>query len=240
MRTVRFSPDLGADPVGVGVEQGHDPEAVVGEHGRAGDRLAEVAGAEQRDVVLPAAAQDLADLRVQGLDVVAHAPLAELAEARQVAADLGGVDVRVVGQLLRGDGLLAHLARLGQHLEVARQPRGHTQGEPLGVAVDQPLSAGRGLLEAHGRNHTDAPAQLPGVDEVLEDLRAVDLDHRNPLAEPVCEHRVEGDVDLVELEADVGPHGLDHLAGVVAEVAAGLAVEGHAAHDSLAAASSSR
>jgi hypothetical protein len=73
---------------------------VVGEHVRAGDRLAEVAGAEQRDVVLAGGAQDLADLRDQRIDVVAHAALAELAEAGQVAADLGRVDVGEVRELL--------------------------------------------------------------------------------------------------------------------------------------------
>ena len=103
----------------IGVEDRHHAEAVVGEDVRRGDRAAEVAGAEQRDVVLPAGAQDLADLRDQRVDVVADAALAELAEARQVAPDLGRVHVRVLGQLLAGDRLLAHLARLREHLQVA-------------------------------------------------------------------------------------------------------------------------
>ena len=111
----------------VGIEDGDDAEAVVGEDVRGGDRLAEVAGAEQGDVVLPGGAQDLADLRDQRVDVVAHATLAELPEAAEVAADLGGVDVGVVGELLGGDRVLAHLARLREHLEVARQPRGDAQ-----------------------------------------------------------------------------------------------------------------
>src|ERR671932_648057 len=98
--------------------------AVVGEDVARGDRAAEVARAEQRDVVLAARAQDLADLRDERVDVVAHPALAELAEAGEVAADLRRVHVRVLGELLRGDRLLAHLARLGQHLQVARQARG--------------------------------------------------------------------------------------------------------------------
>ena len=77
----RAGADLLAELGGVGVEDRHDAEAVVGEDVRGGDRLAEVAGAEQRDVVLAAGAQDLADLRDQRVDVVAHAALAELAEA---------------------------------------------------------------------------------------------------------------------------------------------------------------
>ena len=96
-----------------------------------GDRAAEVAGAEQGDVVLAAGPQDLADLGDQRVDVVADAALAELAEARQVAADLRGVDVGVLRQLLRGDRLLAHLAGLRQHLQVARQARGDAQGEAV-------------------------------------------------------------------------------------------------------------
>jgi hypothetical protein len=61
---------------------------VVGEDVRRGDRAPEVPRAEQRDVVLARRAQDLADLGDERLDVVAHPALAELAEARQVAADL--------------------------------------------------------------------------------------------------------------------------------------------------------
>ena len=95
----------------VGVEHRDDAEAVVGEDVRRRDRAAEVAGAEQRDVVLAGGAQDLADLRDQRVDVVADAALAELAESGEVAADLRRVDVRVLRELLRGDRLLAHLAR---------------------------------------------------------------------------------------------------------------------------------
>src|ERR687890_266605 len=98
----------------VDVEDGHDTEPVVGEDVRRGDRAAEVAGAEERDVVLTGGAQDLADLRDEAVDVVADAALAELPEARQVAADLRGVDLREGGELLRGDRLLALLLGLRQ------------------------------------------------------------------------------------------------------------------------------
>ena len=124
---------LGADQLRVGVEDRDDPEAVVGEDVGAGDRLAEVAGAEQRDVVLARGVQDLADLADQRLDPVADAALAELAEAREVAADLGRVDVRVLGELLRGDRLAAHLARLDQDLEIAREARGDAEREAVAV-----------------------------------------------------------------------------------------------------------
>src|SRR5919205_775279 len=99
-------------------------------------------GAEQRDVVLAGSAQDLADLRDERVDVVADPALAELAEARQVAPDLRGVDVRVVAQLLRGDGLLAHLLRLREDLQVPRQARGDAERQPL----PRPIALGRSVL----------------------------------------------------------------------------------------------
>ena len=77
-----------ADQLRIDVEDGDDLEAVVGEDVRAGDRLTEVSRPEQDDVVLPDAPQDLADLLDQRVDAIADAALAELAEARQVAADL--------------------------------------------------------------------------------------------------------------------------------------------------------
>ncbi len=140
----------------VDVEDRDDAEAVVGEDVGGGDRLAEVPGAEQRDVVLAGGAQDLADLRDERLDVVADAALAELAEAGQVAADLRRVDVRVVGELLRGDRLLAHLLGLREHLQVARQARRDAERQPLAGgadAVDCKLSRARcRLAVAHRRD----------------------------------------------------------------------------------------
>src|SRR5215210_3269777 len=123
--------DLVTDLAGILVEQRNDAEAVVREDVRPGDGLSEVARSEQRDVVLAGGAQDLADLRHERVDVVAHAALAELAEAGQVAPDLRRVDVRVVGQLLGRDRLAPHLLGLGQHLQISRQPGSHPEREPL-------------------------------------------------------------------------------------------------------------
>ena len=86
---------------------------------------------DERDVVLALRAQDLADLAEQAVDRVADAALAELAEVREVAPDLRRVDVRVVGDLLRGDAVLAHLLRLRQHLEVAREARGDADADAV-------------------------------------------------------------------------------------------------------------
>ena len=112
---------------------------------------AEVAGAEQRDVVLAGGPQDLADLRDERVDVVADAALAELAEAREVAADLRRVDVRVVAELLGGDRLLAHLLGLREDLQVAREPRGDAERQALRARAPSaaPRPRMRGVADAH-------------------------------------------------------------------------------------------
>jgi len=61
-------PDRAPDLVAVGVEDGRDLDPVLGEDRRARDCLAEPAGADQRDVVLPLRPQDLADLAEQRLE----------------------------------------------------------------------------------------------------------------------------------------------------------------------------
>jgi hypothetical protein len=63
----------------------------------------------------------------QGLDVVADPALAELPESGEVSTDLRRVDVGVVRELLRGDRVLAHLAGLSEHLEIAGEPSGDAQ-----------------------------------------------------------------------------------------------------------------
>jgi hypothetical protein len=73
--------DRVADLAGVGVEDGDDAKAMVGEDVGAGDRAAQVPCPEQRDVVLAGGAQDLADLRDQRVDVVADTALAESASS---------------------------------------------------------------------------------------------------------------------------------------------------------------
>src|SRR5919201_1062767 len=106
-----FAAGPATDLLGIGVEDGRDVDPVLGEDRRARDRLPEASRADERDVVLALRPQDLANLAEQAVDVVAHAALAELAERREVAADLGRVDVRVVGQLLGADPVFAHLLR---------------------------------------------------------------------------------------------------------------------------------
>ena len=62
------------------------------------------------------------DLVGEQRDVVAHSPLAELPEVRQVAANLRGVDLGKFGESRRGDGLAALGAEMKEHVEVRREP----------------------------------------------------------------------------------------------------------------------
>ena len=87
------------------VEHRDDLEAFAAEARVVGQRQAEVAGAEHRHPQLAVEAEDLAQVQLQILDVVADAAHAELAEVGQVLADLGGVQVELLGQRLRRDGL---------------------------------------------------------------------------------------------------------------------------------------
>src|SRR5512132_483945 len=69
----RHVADRPPDLVGIRVEHRRDVDPVLREDRRARDRLAEPAGADERDVVLPLRPQDLPDLPQQRVDVVADA-----------------------------------------------------------------------------------------------------------------------------------------------------------------------
>ena len=195
-------------------------------------------GAEQRDVVLARGPQDLADLGDERVDVVADAALAELAEAREVAADLGRVDVRVVGELLRGDRLLAHLARLDQDLEVAREPRRDAEREALAVAGDSVVDS----LRRGPRRTWCAPSALmsqtkriePGppdgvrVEDQLADDCAVDLDTGiRSRQRASSSSSASMSTSRARSRAPPSRSSLERRAGLVAEVAAGPPVERH-------------
>jgi hypothetical protein len=67
--------------------------------------------------------------------------------------------------------------------------------------------------------------QVSLIDEELEQLLAVQLEHGTALSIGAVELRVERHIDLRELERMVGAHPLHDRAGFVAQVASGLAVE---------------
>ena len=158
---------------------------------------------------------------MQDFDVVADAALAELAEPGEVAADLGRVDVRVLADLLRGDPVLAHLLGLDEHPEVPAQARRDAHGQPLAgrapsLACDLMAMRDRITTAAASAGITQYPSrrsaprrrrQTVRVDEVGERLLPVDLDDRDALAVRALELWIACDVDLLELEPDLGAHG---------------------------------
>ena len=73
-----------------------------------------IAGTDDDEVVVVVHTQDVADLAPELLHIVAVALLAELAEAAEVLADLGGGDVHLLAQLVGGDADGAPLAELGE------------------------------------------------------------------------------------------------------------------------------
>ena len=240
--------DLRADLLLVDVEHRDDPEPVVGEDVGRRDRRAEVAGAEQRDVVLAGGPQDLPDLGDERLDVVADAPLAELAEAGEITPDLRRVDVRVVRELLRGDRLLAHLPGLRQDLEVARQPCRDAKRQLLpwlfgtrlrvfGTAADRVAHPRLTLLMRLAQpRHGERLLEPSLVDEELEQLDAVDRHDRDPLQVGGQQPVVLLDVALAQREPEPLLRPDEHLARVVAQTTARTPVE----HDRRAHAASAR
>ena len=83
--------------------------------------------------------------------------------------------------------------------------------------------SGRAFWTAGGSGEGAAQALLVDPPEVV--LAAVDEGDRDLLAVGVHQLGRGGDVDLVVRRADLGADPLDDLAGVVAQVAAGLGVE---------------
>ena len=93
------------------VEQRGDLEALLPEPGIVGEGEPEVAGAHDGDAQLPIEAEDLAEVPFEIADVVADAADAELAEVREVLADLGGIEVELLGERLGRDGADARRLR---------------------------------------------------------------------------------------------------------------------------------
>ena len=111
------------------VEQRGDLEAFLPEAGIVGEREAEIAGADDRDAQLAIEAENLAQVALQIADVVADAAHAELAEVREVLADLRGVQVELLGERLRGDRLDAGALELVEAAQVDRQAVGGELGD---------------------------------------------------------------------------------------------------------------
>ena len=110
------------DPGRVGVDQRGDAEAAAGEPGVPGQRLAEVADADQGDRAVHRDAERARDLLGQRGDVVADAADAVGAEVGQVLAQLGRVHAGRDGELLGGDGGDAAVADRAEHAQIGGQP----------------------------------------------------------------------------------------------------------------------
>src|SRR5687768_2323152 len=94
---LRFVADLGLGDV----EHGDNLEAFALESRIVGERQAKVAGAHDGHAQLAIKAEDLAQVPLEILDVIANAPHAEFAEIRKVLADLRRVEMELFGQRLR-------------------------------------------------------------------------------------------------------------------------------------------
>src|SRR5688572_4097870 len=93
---LRFVADLGLGDV----EHRDNLEAFAFESRIVGERQTQVAGAHDGHAQLAIKAEDLAQVPLEILDVVADAPHAELAEIRKVLADLRRVEMELFGQRL--------------------------------------------------------------------------------------------------------------------------------------------
>ena len=76
--------------------------------------MAQVAHADHDEVVVVVHPQDVADLGLQLLHIIAVPLLAELTEAAEVLPDLGGGDVHLLSQGVGGDPDNAAVAEVGQ------------------------------------------------------------------------------------------------------------------------------
>jgi hypothetical protein len=110
-----------ADLEGIAVERPHDLEAALAKDLVPQQGAPQVAHAHQGAVPGAVQAQGFLDGADELLDVVSHAPDAELAEIRQIFSYLRGVDRADAGQVLRGDYLGAVPLEVFQDLDVDRQ-----------------------------------------------------------------------------------------------------------------------
>ena len=106
-----------------------DLEAFLAEARIVGQRQPEVAGAHDGDAQLAIEAEDLPQVALQVADVVADAAHAELAEVREVLANLRGVQVKLLGERLRRDRPDAGIFERVQAAQVDRQPVGRELGD---------------------------------------------------------------------------------------------------------------
>ena len=101
--------------------------------GIVGERQAEVTGTHHSHAQLSVKAQNLPEMPLEILDVVADAADAELAEIGQILADLRGIQMELLGQGLRRNRFDAGGFELSQAAQVNRQTIGGELGDLLSV-----------------------------------------------------------------------------------------------------------
>ena len=151
----------------VGVEQRDDPEAAAAEAGVVGQRVAEVADADDDDRPVLGHADLAGDLVAQVVDVVADPAGAVAAEVGEVLAQLGAVDARGGGELLAGAGGGALLGQRGEGPEVDGQPRDGGLGDVPGALGGGPCGHGSRL------HAMDRAADPGGRDRPVASVRLV-------------------------------------------------------------------
>src|SRR6185503_6526947 len=114
------------------VEERQDFESFLSEARVVGQREPEVAGADDGDPQLAIEAQNLAQMALQIADVVADAADTELAEIREILANLRGVQVELLGEGLGGNRTDA----VAFELVETPQVHGEAVGGELGDLVD--------------------------------------------------------------------------------------------------------
>ena len=151
--TDAHAPDHRADLGGVDVDDATDREPSIAEPVVAGERLAEVAGADDDDGPVVGEAEFATDLVHEEVDVVAHAPRAVAAEVAQVLADLGRVHAAELGELLGRDRRDALLELVGEDAQVHRQTGHRGLGDPSShsIACHAPTTLGASCTLSQSR-----------------------------------------------------------------------------------------
>jgi hypothetical protein len=152
-RLDRDAADLRADARRVGVDESGDADAAGREAAVGGQGRAEVADADDDDVPVLGLAQLAGDLVAQVLDVVAHAPRAIGAEVGQVLAELGRVDARRRGELVRRAHVDALVGERRQRTQVhGKSGHGGIGDAAISRSGGEPVAAkyGHGAPSRHG------------------------------------------------------------------------------------------
>ena len=131
--------DLVADQGGGDVEGGVQVEAHLGKIKVLQQRVAQVAGADDDQLVVVVDAQNMADLRAKLCHIITVALLSELAKAAEILADLRGGDVHLIAQRVGGDADNALVVQVIQIAVVPGETVDHSIGDFLLFHIYHPL-----------------------------------------------------------------------------------------------------